>query len=192
MLTTVGTYYDELGVSPGATTAELRRAYRARARQVHPDMRGDPEAMRRLNEAWRVLSDAEARRRYDRQLGVGEDRLPPTQGAWPGVDDEDGDGVLAHHVPRSTRPVLLAAVLAVLAAIFVATAYAGGPRDPGARASPVGRCLDRQPGVDAFVSCRQPNDGEVVADVDHPDDCEPPTRPHRVLGRAQVVCLDVR
>lgn len=196
----MGTYYDDLGVPPDATPDELRRAYRARARQAHPDVHGDPDVMRRLNEAWRVLGDAEARRRYDRRLGMGHEEREGADGArQPGprrpgtAGDEHGDDAFGHPRPRPARPVLIAVALAVLAAIFVVTAYAGGPSRTGVpRGSPVGRCLDRQPGVDAFVSCRQPNDGEVVDEVDDPDDCPPPTRAHRVLGRDQVVCLALR
>ncbi|MDQ1395028.1 MAG: molecular chaperone DnaJ, partial [Acidimicrobiaceae bacterium] len=69
----VGTLYDELGVPPGASEADLRRAYRRQARLRHPDVHptheGDAEeAMRRLNSAWSVLGDPAARRRYDETL----------------------------------------------------------------------------------------------------------------------------
>ena len=50
-----------LGVARDASEAEIRRAYLARARQVHPDVSGnDPQAaerMRRVNQAWELLSD---------------------------------------------------------------------------------------------------------------------------------------
>ncbi len=53
--------YAVLGVDPDASVAEIRRAYLARARQVHPDVsRDDPQAaerMRRVNRAWEMLSD---------------------------------------------------------------------------------------------------------------------------------------
>jgi len=98
--------YDELGVDPTASGEELKRAYRRRARQLHPDHgRNDAEAMIRLNQAWAMLGQ-------------------PAAGG-PGPDDrEDGEGF------RSTRPwrtpLLPWIILAVvMLAIFVFTAYAG-------------------------------------------------------------------
>jgi curved DNA-binding protein CbpA len=73
----VGSLYDVLGVAPGATELELRRAYHRRARVLHPDRHaGAPEAqrqvtesaMRQLNAAWEVLGDPERRGRYDAAL----------------------------------------------------------------------------------------------------------------------------
>jgi curved DNA-binding protein len=66
-------YYEILGVPKTATQAEIKKAYRRLARQLHPDRNpGDAEAERRFkeaNEAHAVLSDAEKRTRYD-ELGA--------------------------------------------------------------------------------------------------------------------------
>jgi curved DNA-binding protein len=66
-------YYAVLGVPKTATPAEIKKAYRRLARELHPDRNpGDVEAERRFkeaNEAHAVLSDAEQRRRYD-ELGA--------------------------------------------------------------------------------------------------------------------------
>jgi hypothetical protein len=66
------THYDVLGVSPSATQDDIRRAYRALARNLHPDVAASsshaPLAMSEVNNAWSVLSDPVRRREYDRSL----------------------------------------------------------------------------------------------------------------------------
>lgn len=61
-------YYGVLGVSRDATDTELKRAFRELARKHHPDVSPDNngEAFREINEAYAVLSDRDARARYDR------------------------------------------------------------------------------------------------------------------------------
>ncbi|WP_424004589.1 J domain-containing protein [Haloarcula salina] len=63
------TFYDVLGVTPDASTADIRAAYRARLKETHPDVSDDAdasEATQRLIEARDVLTDADERARYDR------------------------------------------------------------------------------------------------------------------------------
>lgn len=60
-------YYEVLGVSRGATEADIKRAFRELARKHHPDVNPQGgESFREINEAYAVLSDRESRARYDR------------------------------------------------------------------------------------------------------------------------------
>ncbi|TFG84594.1 MAG: hypothetical protein E4H20_02735 [Spirochaetales bacterium] len=59
--------YSALGVHPEASLKEIKSAFRSKAKSRHPDVvGGEDEGMRLLLEAYRVLSDARARREYDR------------------------------------------------------------------------------------------------------------------------------
>ena len=64
-------YYATLGVPKSATQAEIKKAYRKLARELHPDTNKDPDAEKRFkeaNEAQAVLTDPEKRKQYD-ELG---------------------------------------------------------------------------------------------------------------------------
>jgi molecular chaperone DnaJ len=67
--TTERDYYEVLGVQRGASGAQIKRAFRALARELHPDVAATPDTEQRFREvaeAYEVLSDPERRATYDR------------------------------------------------------------------------------------------------------------------------------
>lgn len=61
--------YEVLGVDPNASEEELRRAYRLRLRQTHPDTGGDAAEFIHVQRAWELLGTVSARAAYDRGHG---------------------------------------------------------------------------------------------------------------------------
>jgi curved DNA-binding protein CbpA len=61
-------HYDLLGIKQGAPAAEIKKAFREKAKQLHPDIAGcaHAEAMRKLISAYKTLSNPERRFEYDR------------------------------------------------------------------------------------------------------------------------------
>jgi len=144
-------YYQILGVEPDADQATIRRAYHAAARQWHPDRqpadgpanseRAERE-IRLVNEAWEVLGNKQARLEYDRRIGT---RATTSSSVQTGADNPDG---VIRIDPRLLDPAYMAArrqtqqsyqatkrsrvltvaplvaLVGLLVAIFVFTAYA--------------------------------------------------------------------
>ncbi|MEN2738848.1 J domain-containing protein [Microbacterium sp. X-17] len=81
--------YEILGVTVDATPDAVRRAYRLRLRETHPDTGGDSALFIRVQQAWELIGDAEARAAYDRATGLGAPEEPV---------------VVRHEAAASTRP----------------------------------------------------------------------------------------
>jgi molecular chaperone DnaJ len=86
-------YYDVLGVGREASEAEIKKAFRGLARELHPDVNDhDPEAEEKFKaaaEAYEVLSDAERRRTYDSygHEGLRSGGFDPRSASFGSIDD---------------------------------------------------------------------------------------------------------
>jgi len=65
-------HYKLLGIKPGASTAEIKKAFRQKAKQLHPDIAGTKYAgeMQKLLNAYKALLDIENRFEYDRAYEI--------------------------------------------------------------------------------------------------------------------------
>lgn len=109
--------YATLGLARGATAQQVARAYRRLAKEFHPDLNPGEgaERMRRLNEAWAILSSTERRAAYDAahpavplpangHWGASRERITPAQptstrtwASWRATADE------TRAAPRTVR-----------------------------------------------------------------------------------------
>lgn len=127
-------HYDELGVAPSASPAEIRAAYVALARRHHPDRMGTSSEvaraeaaarMARVNAAWTVLSDPAKRAAYDSRFGgadasaSGAHLRDPDSSFEPFDTSDDVDPRLFDDTPTGAAsiPRLFALAPAVLAAV---------------------------------------------------------------------------
>ncbi len=135
-------HYDELGVAPTASPAEIRAAYVALARRHHPDRMGtsadDVRAraaarMARVNAAWTVLSDPVRRAAYDARTASpsatsgGAHVRDPDSTFQPFDTSDDIDPRLLDDTPSGAPsiPRLFALAPAVLAAVGVGMVFGG-------------------------------------------------------------------
>lgn len=82
--------YEVLGVASTSADDDLRRAYRLRLRQTHPDTGGDAAVFIRVQRAWELVGTPEGRAAYDRSHGIG---VETEWGGWRAPDTR-----------RDTRP----------------------------------------------------------------------------------------
>lgn len=85
-------YYDTLGVSKSASHEEIKRAYRKKAHEYHPDKgQGNEAKFKEINEAYQVLSDSEKKQQYD-QYGQTFDQAQRNGQGFGGFSGGNGGG----------------------------------------------------------------------------------------------------
>ncbi|QKJ20744.1 J domain-containing protein [Microbacterium hominis] len=82
--------YEVLAVEPDIDDEALRKAYRLRLRQTHPDTGGDAAMFIQVQRAWELVGTAEARAAYDRGHGFGAAAAPEWAG-WQAPRTETRD-----------------------------------------------------------------------------------------------------
>jgi molecular chaperone DnaJ len=157
MATAERDYYEVLGVGRDAGEAEIKKAFRRLARELHPDVSAAPDAEERFKEAveaYEVLSKSETRELYDRfgHAGLRSGGFRPTTFDFGGLADIFsaffGDDVLSQTMRARGRGADIAADVV----IDLAEAAKGTKRDvPFKVAVPCGRCdaSGVEPGTEA-------------------------------------------
>lgn len=88
-------YYEILGLSKGASDAEIKKAFRSLARKYHPDVNkesGSTEKFKEINQAYQVLSDPQKRQQYDAFGTAGGSGFSGFGGGFEGFDFGDISG----------------------------------------------------------------------------------------------------
>jgi molecular chaperone DnaJ len=154
------THYQVLGVSVGASTDEIRRAYRERMRAVHPDINvnsaNESQRMTELNIAWKTLSSPQLRRAYDASVFV-------SNSSFVNSGLRNSEPVISYAPARFPwRGMVIACVVgAVLVLIGHAMTSPSAPR-PIDQLLTSGSCVNIDSSLSAVeISCTEPHDAVV-------------------------------
>jgi len=199
------THYDVLGVTPSADIAEIREAYRERAREHHPDRaassgRSDGAiSMPAINEAYRVLNDPARRAVYDADLrGSARPQRGPAAPPRPkSSEPEPAMPTFPSHLGPARIPwrsVLFFAMLAIVGIVVLAQfTDPGEPRGPDGIIQ-IGSCVTIEPNGDArevLCTADPAMDLVVEAFVPFEDACPGNTVAHRDRQGMGIACVGI-
>jgi curved DNA-binding protein CbpA len=125
--------YAVLGVPEDASPAQIRHAYRERARRLHPDVGGEarPDDMALLNHAWFVLRDPDRRLDYGRPRPAGRATTNrPGRADLDTAGRDAADATLSGRAGRRLRYVVVLSAL-LLVIVVVATLLIGFTQGAG-------------------------------------------------------------
>lgn len=127
-------YYDVLGVAPGAGAQDIKDAYRRAVRTAHPDLGGSAAEFHAVTVAYETLADPRRRERYDADTGRGRPAPAPASGPSrtrtgprrpPRTEDDD-----AVKVPPVYEPEFSPSEPPVVPLILAGQQAHGSPRQP--------------------------------------------------------------
>jgi len=190
-------HYERLGAAPDATPAQLRDAYRRAARAAHPDRTGDTTSgeMAAINESYRVLSDPELRRRYDRER-VQTSSPPGGSSIAPVADGRDDAPEWAHDPAVMTpgrfpwRFLLVMGCLAIVVVVIAAVVIDPPAEAPIDNVLRPGDCVVLTPALEAAeAACSGPHDATVQLLVPFDQTCPTGSEAYRDRQGMGTACV---
>jgi curved DNA-binding protein CbpA len=96
--------YEELGLNPSATAAQVKAAYRKKSKTAHPDVGGTEEAWAKVALAYAILTNADKRKVFDETGEVEEPKLNNDRAAALGVIDSHLGTIINMFIQGGCRP----------------------------------------------------------------------------------------
>lgn len=119
---TARTHYDNLHISPDASEAEIRQAYRRLSKQYHPDLNQDPDAhriMQLINQAYEVLSNPQSRAEHDAWIAAQQKTSVQVQIIVPPIQTHN------HTTPPRPTPAKRSSTITIIIATLLAIGLLG-------------------------------------------------------------------
>ena len=131
--------YALLGVKRDASPVELDKAFRKKAKELHPDKGGTAEAFKQLSQAIRVLRDPDKRAHYDRGGAFGENDTATRPDPAIDLVKIEVEGLIAAFL--GIGPAILALFAGVMSACVYAVVLLARGRASAATRLPFGSFL---------------------------------------------------